>query len=68
MFDVQVPEFMAGVKAIALISRLITVTLRSLLEDRTIHVFNINIHYLQLVIFLFFGNNGCYIALISRLH
>ena len=54
MFDVHVPEFMTGVKAPALISRLVTVTLWSLLEDHnpwTIHVFNINIHYLQLVIF-----------------
>jgi len=43
---------MAGVKALALISRLVPGPLWYLLEYRTIHVFDMYIHYLQLVVFL----------------
>ena len=51
-FDLKVQEYLAGVKALGLISRLITGPLWCLLEDKTIHIFVMNKHYLQLVTFL----------------
>ena len=49
--DVKVPMFMAEVKSLGLISRLITGPLWSLLEDRNIHILDMNKYYLQLVNF-----------------
>ncbi|XP_053405011.1 uncharacterized protein LOC128558821 [Mercenaria mercenaria] len=46
--DINVPEYMAGCKALGLISRLVTGPLWCLLEDRSIHVLDMNKHYLEL--------------------
>ena len=49
--DMNVPEYLAGVKALGLISWLITRPLWTLIEDRNIHVLDMNAHYLQMVNF-----------------
>jgi hypothetical protein len=47
--DLNIPEFLAGLKALDLISKLITCPLWSILEDKNISMFdmNMNITYLQ---------------------
>lgn len=52
LHDIQIPEFVAGVKALGLISRHLTGPLWSLLENKDLHILDMNEKYLQLVIFL----------------
>ena len=49
LHDIKVPEFVAGAKALGLISRLVTGPLWCLLEDKTVHVLDANENYLRLV-------------------
>ncbi|WAR27970.1 hypothetical protein MAR_013674, partial [Mya arenaria] len=49
LHDIQISEYLAGVKALGLISRLVTGPLWCLIEDKNIHILEINKHYLQLV-------------------
>lgn len=42
LFDINVPEYIAGVKELGLISRFVTGPFWSLLEDRSVHVFDMN--------------------------
>ena len=44
---------LAGVQALGLIRRFVTGPLSSLLEDKTVHVFDMNEHYVEFVIFLY---------------
>ncbi|XP_060592795.1 uncharacterized protein LOC132747429 [Ruditapes philippinarum] len=53
LYDLNVVEYLAGVKAFGLISRFVTGPLWSLLEDRSVHVFDMNEHYVEFVIFLY---------------
>lgn len=46
---IQIPEFVAGVKALGLISRHLTGPLWSLLENKDLHILDMNEKYLQLV-------------------
>lgn len=50
--DISVPEYVAGAKALGLISRHITGPLWSLLENKSIHILEMNENYLQLVNFV----------------
>ena len=52
LHDIKVPDFVAGVKALGLVSRLVTGPLWCLLEDKTVHVLDMNENYLRLVNFL----------------
>ncbi|XP_053372789.1 uncharacterized protein LOC128546365 [Mercenaria mercenaria] len=52
LFDLKVPEFVAGTKALGLISKVITCPLWCILEDRNISVTEMNTKYLELVSFL----------------
>ena len=47
-YDLSVKEYVAGCKALELVSRLITGPLCSLLGDKTIHILDMNQHYLDL--------------------
>lgn len=51
--DISVPEYVAGAKALGLISRHITGPLWSLLENKSIHILEMNENYFQLVNFVF---------------
>jgi hypothetical protein len=53
LYDLNVVEYLAGVKAFGLISRFVTGPLWSLLEDRSVHVFDMNEHYVEFIIFLY---------------
>lgn len=50
--DLSVPSFIAGLKALALVSKLITSPLWRLLEDCQIHILEMNQHYTELYNFL----------------
>uniref|UniRef100_A0A8W8L2R4 Uncharacterized protein n=1 Tax=Magallana gigas TaxID=29159 RepID=A0A8W8L2R4_MAGGI len=50
--DISVPEYVAGAKALGLISRHITGPLWSLLENKSIHILEMNENYLQSVNFV----------------
>lgn len=50
--DLQMPEYVAGCKTLGLISRLVTQPLWCLLEDKSVHIFDMNTFYQQLVDFL----------------
>ena len=49
MQDLQTPQFVAGCKALGLISKLITCPLWSLIEDKHVHIIDMSMHYQQLV-------------------
>ena len=49
LHDLKTPEYLAGVKALGLISRLVTSPLWRLLEAKDIHIFRMNKHYKDLV-------------------
>ena len=51
LHDIKVPLFVAEVKALGLVSRLTTGPLWCLLEDKSIHILDMNRHYLELVNF-----------------
>ena len=51
LHDIKIPIFLAEVKALGLVSRLITGPLWCLLEDRSVHIMDMNTHYLELVVF-----------------
>ena len=51
LHDIKVPLFVAEVKALRLVSRLITGPLWCLLEDKSIHILDMNRLYLELVNF-----------------
>ncbi|WAR12743.1 SPIN3-like protein [Mya arenaria] len=51
LHDIKVPWYLSEVKALGLISKLITVPLWCLLEDKTVHILDMNKHYLELVNF-----------------
>lgn len=51
-FDLKVNEYLAGVKALGLISKFITCPLWSVLEDKSISIVDMNKKYLDLVTFL----------------
>ncbi|WAQ99780.1 hypothetical protein MAR_024153 [Mya arenaria] len=53
LHDLNIPEYLASVKAFGLISRLITAPLWSLLEDKIVHVYDMKEHYVELVIYLY---------------
>ncbi|XP_060557311.1 uncharacterized protein LOC132717769 [Ruditapes philippinarum] len=52
LFDLKVPEFIAGTKALSYISKFITCPLWSVLEDKTVSITDMNSKYLQVVTFL----------------
>ena len=52
LFDLKTKEFIAGTKALGLISKLITCPLWTLLENPNISIINMNAKYLELVLFL----------------
>jgi len=52
LHDVQEPFYIAGCKALGLISKFITTPLWNVLENKDIHICDMNIRYLQLVNFL----------------
>jgi hypothetical protein len=52
LFDLNVLEYVAGLKALGLISKLITSPLWCILEDRTVSMADMNAKYLELVTFL----------------
>lgn len=52
LFDLKVPLFVAGTKALGLVSRLITVPLWCLIEDKQIHILEMNLVYSKLVDYL----------------
>jgi hypothetical protein len=52
LFDLKTKEFIAGTKALGLISNLITCPLWTLLENPNISIINMNSKYLELVLFL----------------
>ena len=51
-FDLKVNEYLAGIKALGLISKLITCPLWSVLEDKGVSIVDMNERYLDLVTFL----------------
>ena len=51
LHDIKIPIFLAEVIALGLVSRLITGPLWCLLEDRSVHIMDMNTHYLELVVF-----------------
>ena len=52
LFDLRTSEYLAGVKALGLISKFITCPLWSVLEDKNVSIVDMNTKYLQLVTFL----------------
>jgi len=52
LHDLKTPEYLAGVKALGLISKFITCPLWHLLEDKSVNILDINERYQQLVTFL----------------
>lgn len=52
LFDLQVPEYVAGLKALGLISKFITCPLWCVLEDKNVSMADMNAKYLELVTFL----------------
>ena len=52
LFDLKLPLFVAGTKALGLVSRLITVPLWCLIEDKQIHILEMNLVYSKLVDFI----------------
>ena len=52
LHDLQIKEYIAGVKALGLISRLITCPLWCILEDKDINILDMNTKYLELTTFL----------------
>ncbi|KAH3729788.1 hypothetical protein DPMN_055766 [Dreissena polymorpha] len=52
LIDLKTPEFVAGVKALGLISKLVTCPLWTVLEDEDISITDMNVKYLQRVTFL----------------
>jgi len=52
LFDLKVPLFVAGTKALGLVRRLITVPLWCLIEDKQMHILEMNLVYSKLVDFL----------------
>lgn len=51
LHDIKVPLYMTEVKALGLVSRVVTIPLWCLLEDKSIHILDMNKHYLELVNF-----------------
>ena len=56
-FDLRVPEYIAGCKALGLISYLVTVPLWSCIEDRSIHLMDIGSYYQEIIDFLVMAEN-----------
>ena len=52
LHDLHIKEYIAGVKALGLISRLITCPLWCILEDKDINILDMNTKYLELTTFL----------------
>ena len=52
LHDLKVPEYVAGCKALGLISRLITQPLWSILDDEKVSILDMNCYYASLVDFL----------------
>ena len=52
LFDIKTNEYLAGCKALGLISKFITCPLWSILEDKNISIVDMNSKYLHLVTFL----------------
>ena len=50
--DLKTPQYLAGCKALGLISQLVTIPLWCLSEDKTIGIFEMNLHDQELVSFL----------------
>ncbi|CAG2220925.1 unnamed protein product [Mytilus edulis] len=51
-FDLQIPEYVAGCKALGLISEFITIPLWCCLEDSNISIMDIGVHFKELVAYL----------------
>ncbi|WAQ97078.1 hypothetical protein MAR_029768 [Mya arenaria] len=51
LHDIQIIEYLAGLKALGLVSRLITGPLWCLIEKTPVHILDMNTHYLALVNF-----------------
>ena len=52
LFDLKVKEYLAGVKALGLISKFITCPLWCILEDKSISIVDMNMKYNELVTYL----------------
>ncbi|WAR14697.1 hypothetical protein MAR_004802 [Mya arenaria] len=52
LFDLEVHEYVAGLKALGLISKMVTSPLWCILEDRNVSMVDMNAKYLELVTFL----------------
>ncbi|XP_053392120.1 uncharacterized protein LOC128554835 [Mercenaria mercenaria] len=50
--DISIPEYLAGCKALGLISELITVPLWCMIEDENVHIIEARTHYEELVQYL----------------
>ena len=50
--DLQIPFYIAGTKALGLISKLITTPLWDLIEDKSVHILDMNTKYLELQTYL----------------
>ena len=51
LHDLQVPQYVAGAKALGLVGKLVTSPLWCLLEDKTVHILDMNQHYTRLISF-----------------
>lgn len=52
LFDIQVPEFIAGMKTLGLISKYITCPLWYVLENKSVSITDMNSKYLELVTYI----------------
>jgi len=52
LHDLKIPEYVAGCKALGLICRFVTMPLWSLIQDKGIHILDMNTRYNDLVTFL----------------
>ena len=52
LFDIQVPEFLAGMKTLGLISKYITCPLWCVLENKSVSITDMNSKYLELVTYI----------------
>lgn len=57
LFDIKIPEYQAGCKALGLVSFLVTVPLWASIEDSTIHVLDIGTRYQEVIHFLMIASN-----------
>ena len=50
--DLSIPEYVAGIKALGLVSFLVTTPLRCFIEDKTVHILDSSAYYHETITFL----------------